>query len=637
MGFGQSKLLGPPSITREQLLRSTSSNREFINNLFKIMMEKLTPEDVLKLGRSQSCTNFVFMMADSIGQLFDDLRIRPSRKGDSGIILFEKVDTLKKKTAEHRELCLFVAYFFIRIFQIFGAVAMTILDDPGAGQVLGATRFGVGGPRPSVPVPGGLLGAFGPRVPKRIPGERGAWLGIGGAEQKHFLSGKAREFLPIRELFDEPVVETTSRGNLRNVFTFLEASRIHLIPDRMEGSKSQNLRIDIDSTGHLYANLKLTGVLAPGGQKKLKVTVNFFRLQDSSKDAATLMAINRALQPYTANYEVQSLDNGSTWYAGSSTFTDKLNSVIEKVFQVITQLEIDPTKRLTNLKLLTKAEREAAGLLGPTAPAGVVGPAYSRPGALDVAVSKPLQNEYIINVLKQLAGNKTVSFCVARALQLLDANTLYQPRTPQALSGVCKGTFEAVGSSAPQAKASLDKVPGLKAVDQLFYTQPTLDTRNEFVVKVGDLEQYAAFLKDMADTFGRGVTPAVTGIDKILVKDPNCPATAVNKYLQIQDPKAIQKVLGIIGQMFGRQKAHTEAAIKFLTTRLFKIQVKKDPRTGISGRMIDINPAILQKGVEELNVISREARNLLINYYKGCEDLYQLGAKEILTAKSIPV
>lgn len=630
MGFGQSKLLGAPSITREQLLRSTANNREFLNSLFKIMMEKLTPEDVLKLGRSQSCTNFVFMMADSIGQLFDDLRIRPSRKGDSGIILFEKVDTLKKKTAEHKELCLFVAYFFIRIFQIFGAVAMTILDDPGAGQVLGATRFGVGVPT-------------GPARPKRIPGERGAWLGVGGAEQKHFLSGKAREFLPIREVFDEPVVETTSRGNLRNVFTFLEAPRIHLIPDRMEGSKAQNLRIDIDSTGHLYANLKLTGVLAPGGQKKLKVTVNFFRLQDSSKDPATLLAINKALQPYTANFDIQSLDNGTTWYAGSSTFADKLNSIVEKVFQVITQLEMDPTKRLTNLKFLTKAEREAAGLIAPAAgPRGVsyglaAPAAYGRPGALDVAVSKPLQNEYIINVLKQLAGSKTVSFCVARALQLLDANTLYQPRTPQALSGVCKGTFEAVGSSAPQAKGSLDKVPGLKAVDQLFYTQPSLDARNEFVVKVGDLEQYAAFLKDMADTFGRGASPTITGIDKILVKDPNCPTTAVNKYLQIQDPKAIQKVLGIIGQMFGRQKAHTEAAIKFLTTRLFKIQVKKDPRTGISGRMIDINPAILQKGVEELNNISREARNLLINYYKGCEDLYQLGAKEILSAKSIPV
>ncbi len=215
MGFGQSKLMGPPSITREQLLRSTANNREFINNLFKIMMEKLTPEDVLKLGRSQTCTNFVFMMADSIGQLFDDLRIRPSRKGDSGIILFEKVDTLKKKTAEHRELCLFVAYFFIRIFQIFGAVAMTILDDPGAGQVLGAARFGVGAP-PAPP-----RGLFGPAQPKRLPGERGAWLGVGGAEQKHFLAGKSREFLPIRELLDEPVVETTSRGNIRNVFALL--------------------------------------------------------------------------------------------------------------------------------------------------------------------------------------------------------------------------------------------------------------------------------------------------------------------------------------------------------------------------------------------------------------------------------
>lgn len=349
-----------------------------------------------------------------------------------------------------------------------------------------------------------------------------------------------------------------------------------------------------------------------------------------------LVLLNKQISPYTSSFDIQSLDGGATWYSGSATFTDKLNSVIEKILQITTQLELDPTKRLGNMKLITKTEREAAGLI-PKEGVGAVGAVGARPGTYDVAVTRPLQNEYIINVLKQLAGSKTVSFCVARALQLLDANTLYQPRTQQSLSGVCKSPFDVVGTSVPQSKQALDRVPGLKALDQLFYTQPSLDQRNEFVVKVSDLEQYATFLKEMSDMFGRGSSQTLTSLDKVLVKDPNCPTTAINKYLQIQDPKTVQSVLGIVGKMFARQKSHTEAVIKFLTTRLFKIQVKKDPRTGISGRMIDINPLILQKGVDELNTISREARNILVDYYKGCETLYQEGAKQILSAKSIPV
>lgn len=632
MGLGQSRPTGGPSITREQLLRSTENNRTFLNNLFKIMLEKITPEDVLKLGRSQTCSTFVFMMADSIGKLFDDLRIRPTRKGDSGIILFKKLDTLKAKTSENKELCLFIAYFFIRIFQIFGAVAMTILDDPGAGQVLGAVRFGDVAARP----PPGL---FGPRQPPRVPGSRGAWLGVGGAEQKHFLSGKAKEFLPIRELLEDPVVETTSRGNLRNVFTFMEAPRIHLIPERMEGTKSQNLRIDIDTAGHLYGNLHLLPIRQPvETQKKVKVTVGYFRLQDPSKDISILSSINKQLSTYSLTFDIVSLDNGASWYSGSSSFPDKLNAVVEKIFTIANQLELDPSKQLKNLGLATDRQKRAVGI-GPA-----VGPAEAdpkpdgaRPMLRDVGVSRPLQNEYILNVLKQMAGSKTVSFCVARALQLLDATTLYQPRNPQTTSGICKLAFEPLGLSVPQSKQPLEKVPGLKAVDQLFYTQPSLDQRGEFQVKVSDLQEYTAYLQEMNEKFGRPSTQSITSFDKIIVKDPNCPQTAIQKYLQIQDPKAVQQVLGVIGRMFGRQKTHTEAAIQFLTSRLFIIRKEKDYATGIIGRKIDINPTILTNGIDELNKISREARNLLINYYKGCEDLYQEGARIILTAKSVPV
>ena len=96
----------PSAITREGLLRSTQNSRDFTNKLFQVMMSKLTPEDILKLGKTQTCSSYVFLMADGIQKLFDDLRIRPKRAGDSGIVLFQKVDTLRAATAESRQLCL---------------------------------------------------------------------------------------------------------------------------------------------------------------------------------------------------------------------------------------------------------------------------------------------------------------------------------------------------------------------------------------------------------------------------------------------------------------------------------------------------------------------------------------------------
>ena len=49
--------------------------------------------------------------------------------------------------------------------------------------------------------------------------------------------------------------------------------------------------------------------------------------------------------------------------------------------------------------------------------------------------------------------------------------------------------------------------------------------------------------------------------------------------------------------------------------------------------MIDIHPAILRGGLAELAAVSKEARGLLIEYYKGCEETYQKGAELVKGSK----
>jgi hypothetical protein len=139
MGSGFSKLT--PGITREQLLKSTNDSRAFTNKLFQVMIQHLTPEDFLKLSRTQTCNTYIFMMAESIQSIFDKLQIRPRQQKDSGVVYFQKIEKLRTPPDESRQLCLIIAYYYIRIFQLFGALAMTILDYPSAGQVLGLTKY----------------------------------------------------------------------------------------------------------------------------------------------------------------------------------------------------------------------------------------------------------------------------------------------------------------------------------------------------------------------------------------------------------------------------------------------------------------------------------------------------------------
>jgi hypothetical protein len=88
-----------------------------------------------------------------------------------------------------------------------------------------------------------------------------------------------------------------------------------------------------------------------------------------------------------------------------------------------------------------------------------------------VGVLGPFETKYIKETLESLSSKKSISFCVARALQLLDANALLRPPPRSATSRVCAATFEAAPFSVPQADSSVMNVPGLHALDQLYYTQ----------------------------------------------------------------------------------------------------------------------------------------------------------------------
>ena len=619
------------SVTREQLLRSTTNSRDFTNKLFNVMLDKLTPADFLALGNPNKCSTFVFMMADGIQNLFRDLRIRPKRDRDSGVVFFQKVDTLKAQTAETRELCMTIAYFYIRIFQIFGALSMSILDDPGAGGVLGAVRYA-----PPQQQPGGI---FGVGQPKRIPGSYPAVLRGGAVSAEYFRTGYGRTFAPIKQILEEDSYPVESGGEILQKFTFKGAPNITLIPGQRYNGTYENMIIllskkivDDPDAFQVHCDISLKRI----DDTHHDVILRNFRVSFGSD---TDELINNRLKGHLEQFQitVNPETKKVTVRGTGKSVPEQLNSIGKQIYGIYQRLRENPYASLEEIRAAEKQQRakREAEKYGPgykvverDGQRRIILPAPGA-GAGTVGIPKELQNQYMIDILKSMSGQsapgqKTVAFCVARALQLLDANTIYSPKPQQGLSGVCMTKFESLPTSVPQTGQTIGTVPGIRAVDQLFYVNPAADH-----VRITDPAEYSDFLQQISGLFGRPTTAKLSKLDEIIARDPNCGASAAKQYLQLQNPRGIQSVLGIIGQMFARQLSHTQRVIQFFRQRLFTIV------RGREGEIVNIHPRLLQGGIGELAAVSKQARELLVQYYKDCETLYQRGAEEVLRAKRV--
>jgi hypothetical protein len=615
MGFGASKpLFSGQTISRQQLLQNTAGAQKIINEMFEVMRTKLTPEDFLKLGNPAQCKTFVFMMADSIQNVFTALRIRPSRARDSGIVFFEEADSLKIQTPETKQLCLIIAYFFIRIFQIFGALAITVLDDPSAGPVLAATRMG--------PVQIAPLGR--PKIQFGVRPSRQ----IGGAEPGYF-TGPSQPFYPLRELFENPTILSAGKKQLR-AFPFKDNTNYVLIPGRIQDGRNQNLKLGLDAERTIYAHMTISKIgLLPDIVHYKVILTNFLYKDIYASDKLALSKINMQLKNYKDEFEIYSDDRGKTWRSDKkrASVVEELDQITLTVQGIVQELEANPGVTLQAVKA---ARGRAAA--APIARPGEVprpGVAAQQISRSDQFVTKALQNEYIINTLKSIGTMRPVGFCVARALQLIDASSLFSRQITTATSGVCFGSFQSRPSSAPEVGKTLDKMTGLRMVDQLFYTNPVIEQdKSQVQVSQNDAKEYADFLTKMANLFGKSM--GTGGIDKIQVtENPGCVADAARKYLNITNPKAIAAIIKIVGQLFSRQLAHTKRVIAFYNTRLFQINRIRNPSGGID-LSYRLHPKILAGGLDELAKISKEARTILIEYYEGCEKIYQEGVKLVL-------
>lgn len=615
MGLGASRpssgtpLLQVAPVTREQLLRNSAVPRLMINDIFNTMIQKITPIDILNLANSTKCSSYVFAMAETLDNLFKGLKIQPRRDRQSGVIVFQKLDDLKKQSekSESRSICLTLAYYYIRIFQIFGALALTVVDDPGSAEVLGAIQ----------------------RVPQKqqvIPGRGFQPAFVGGADGL----GK---YLPLKSanLADIP---TKLKIILQNKYGY----SIYLV-DQNEDERdlfyfitrekqSYNLFREYD---YYYMKAKVTVNQGSIGFRKEENYKNeaIFKMENYSIepkvqfDRQLLQTIQKELGKKAKGYKLVK-DSDNIWYVLDDGQQYIFKNAIPYLFNKISK-EINNLIQKIPARQTESRERQQPQYYG------------QQYGQTIVGELGPLQTDYIIKTLQTFQStaksseSKALSFCTARALQLLDATKIQRPTAttpPAAFSGICLPSLSSAPLSIPQPGSRLDKVPGLHALEQLYHTNHYVkDGKFHVDVPTSD-DEYAKFLQSISNLFGKPQQKTVTKFQEIAAADPpaRC-AEAVKKYLQISNPKTIGEVISIINRMFGRQLSHTKNVIEFMRKYLINIQTVNVG--GAKQTVFLLHPRILQNGIAEVNQVGKMARQLLLNYYTDCESAYKQGIQII--------
>jgi hypothetical protein len=134
--------------TREEMLRVTDNGKYFIEHAFFFMSSQMNMKDFLLMVQPARCSEMIFLTAKALESSFQKYKIAPS-KGKDGFIYFQKIDDFKGRCrgqmteSSTYSVCVTIAMFYVRIFQIYGALSLTILDvDPLYYQQLGGAYIG---------------------------------------------------------------------------------------------------------------------------------------------------------------------------------------------------------------------------------------------------------------------------------------------------------------------------------------------------------------------------------------------------------------------------------------------------------------------------------------------------------------
>lgn len=588
-----------------------------MNLIFRYMLKHMDMNDFFKLSQPDTCQDYVVSLAQHMSTQFSRLQILPYKENKSDVLLFTKysdLDPSKKSTThsegERKSLCLLLSYYYVRIFQIYGALAITLLNDISSSEgTLKASKDD-------------------PRLVNKTPGY--SKIRVANIQQFGGVQGGATKeeidfsmFKCMMSYFAENEPYSPSRG-WKTKFQNGKSNGARVYFDKTGESETKDVKSDkgrfiiyLPATNDRYFTLEVSATRI--SSKSNDIILKYVTLKSS--DAKTFpipeslkMDVSIIHEGDPASYKVKITKTKNTTDTTdiSSYFTDVFDTLIQDLLQKKSQTSQESSDE--------KYDKD-------------------KDPALIVSSIKP-----------GLEIRKTVGHCIARALQLLrtipstTGTLLYQSDICMERFSFRKRNYKGEVSSVTAtrgiptygkslADTGADTV-AFRSLVQLFYDTIRVGSP-QIIISDQAFTEYTNFMKTMARLFKDNV-PAATKemkMDMGLIEISNKRDQGMCKELQLKektmpvDPTRvnINAVSAVVKELYQIQVKHAKKCGDIFKL-LFDIAYdeKNNPLT------ISLSKNVLQGGFEEINRINGQARKVLIDYYSDCEHKYVQGVDLIV-------
>jgi hypothetical protein len=670
---------------REKILKDTAGTRILIDTILEYLIENIELREFYSLSNPEKCKKYVLYMANTLSSKFYEFKLYPSMD-KSGSIMFRSVDDLTTPPEPERklrqDLCVRMSYFFVRIFQIYGALAISLFDNAesmsqsgyltsskmGALTLPGSVPFITGGPskgymfdietrdkeRPQQRIE---------RQPeRRIEGQSEYGRYDRGPHDRYDRYNRRIERQPEYGRYDRYdrgyYGGAIAKQHVQNIAILGLFGCLQSILYERQGVYDQmNIRkfiLDAGmTTGPAWTfNLDkpFEGITVPShGIKETAYIIGKVSTGYSLILVATISASDsgsiRTIEISPIAYKVKKPEgtkevtpiNLKERGVGTLSFTLR---VIDEVRdrtgrpQYIWGRDRSPVGSIMN-NFLTNVWSKIIDDFPGDYSRSDTDRYVSRKGELTdiTGAHKSLQ---VGKLYIGLTRRRKYSHCVSRALQLLQVSnslsfdgTHDKQRSNQVfMSYICKADVPHLKAASILPGESLGDVDGITTLVNLYF-----DVIDQMTPKIGSQEsikEYTEAMRKFAKSF---VSTKSTSID---MTDPYSTLKSINpserdramcgnkygKAIELPAALARNKIQPIVTALYGRQMAHARDCAIILK-QLFNLSMDKGKYS------IRIHENIYKNGIKEINRIARMARAVLVNYYTDCEEKYLEGAETI--------
>ena len=116
--------------TKGEVQDKTETTIFLMNRILDFILRNADVTDMMSLATDEGCKKWIIVAESNLTKLFNRIRIQPELNKD-GILYLSQISAIEKESKKqglNKQYCEILSFFFIRLFQVVGALSLSVLD-----------------------------------------------------------------------------------------------------------------------------------------------------------------------------------------------------------------------------------------------------------------------------------------------------------------------------------------------------------------------------------------------------------------------------------------------------------------------------------------------------------------------------